>query len=98
MAVTKLLLENALAIRPCNCEAALEPLLLKVARCLPVLSSRYTGNSGTKSEAAPRSTHKSFDAGPGNQTRMSTQSFCKNWKNIMEMVAQPDSNQLPLGH
>ena len=41
MVFTKLLLENALAIRPCNCEAALEPLLPKVARCIPVLPSRY---------------------------------------------------------
>ena len=36
--ITKLLLENALAIRPCNCEAASEPLLPKVACCIPVLS------------------------------------------------------------
>ena len=41
--LTKLLLENALAIRPCNCGAASEPLLCKVARCIPVLSSRYIG-------------------------------------------------------
>ena len=32
---TKLFLENALAIRPCNCEAASEPLLPKVAHCIP---------------------------------------------------------------
>ena len=43
MVFTKLLLENALAIRTCNYEAALEPLLPKVARCIPVLSSRYIG-------------------------------------------------------
>ena len=43
MVFTKLCLENALAIRPCNCEAALEPLLPKVARCIPVLSSCYVG-------------------------------------------------------
>ena len=43
MVFTKLLLGNALAIRPCSYEAALEPLLPKVARCMPVLSSRYTG-------------------------------------------------------
>ena len=43
MVLTKLLLENALSIRPCNYKAALEPLLLKVARCIPVLSSRYVG-------------------------------------------------------
>ena len=43
MVFTKLLLENALAIRPCNCEAASEPLLHKVARCIPVLPSRYIG-------------------------------------------------------
>ena len=41
MVFTKLLLENALAIRTCNCEAASEPLLPKVARCIPVLPSRY---------------------------------------------------------
>ena len=38
MALTKLFLENALAIQP-----AQEPLLLRVARCIPVLSSRYIG-------------------------------------------------------
>ena len=43
MVFTKLLLENALAIRPCNCEAASEPLLPKVVRCIPVLPSRYIG-------------------------------------------------------
>ena len=43
MVFTKLLLENALAIRPCNCEVVLEPFLPKVARCIPVLSSRYMG-------------------------------------------------------
>ena len=43
MVFTKLLLENALAIRPWNCEAALEPFLPKVARCIPVLPSRYIG-------------------------------------------------------
>ena len=43
MVFTKLLLENALAIRPCNYGAASEPLLLKVARCIPVLSLRYIG-------------------------------------------------------
>ena len=31
------------AVRPCNCEAVSETLLPKVARCIPVLSSRYTG-------------------------------------------------------
>ena len=44
MVFTKLLLENALTIRPCNCGAALEPLLPKVAHCIPVLSSCYIGN------------------------------------------------------
>ena len=43
MVFTKLFLENALAIRPCNYGAASEPLLLKVARCIPVLSSRHMG-------------------------------------------------------
>ena len=43
MVFTKLLLENALAIGLCNCGAASEPLLPKVARYIPVLSSRYMG-------------------------------------------------------
>ena len=43
MVFTKQLLENALAIRPCNYGAASEPLLPEVARCIPVLSSRYIG-------------------------------------------------------
>ena len=43
MVFTKLLLENALAIRPCNWEAASEPLLPKVALCMPVLPSSYIG-------------------------------------------------------
>ena len=41
MICTKLLLENTLAIRPDNYEAASEPLLPKVVRCIPVLSWRY---------------------------------------------------------
>ena len=48
MVFTKLLLENALAIRPCNCEAASEPLLPRVARCIPVLSSRYIGKCAVR--------------------------------------------------
>ena len=40
MVFTKLLLENALAIRPCNWEAASKPLLPKIAHCIPVLPSR----------------------------------------------------------
>ena len=40
MVFTKLLLENAFAIPPCNCEVVLKPLLPKAARCIPVLSSR----------------------------------------------------------
>ena len=43
MVFTKLLLENALAIQPCNYDAASEPLLPKVARFIPALSSRYVG-------------------------------------------------------
>ena len=43
MVFTKLLLENALAIRSFNYGAASEPLLPKVARCIPVLSSRCIG-------------------------------------------------------
>ena len=41
MVFTKLLLENALSIWPCNYDAASESLLPKVAHCIPVLSSRY---------------------------------------------------------
>ena len=48
MVFTKLLLENALAIRPCNCEAASEPLLPKVARRIPVLPSRYIGKCAAR--------------------------------------------------
>ena len=48
MVFTKLLLENALAIRPHNCEAASEPLLPKVARCIPVLPSRYIGKCAAR--------------------------------------------------
>ena len=40
---TELLLENARCIQPCNYDAASEPLLPKVAHCIPVLSSRYIG-------------------------------------------------------
>ena len=39
---------NALAVRPCNCEAVLEPLLPKVARCIRVLSSRNIGKCGAR--------------------------------------------------
>ena len=42
------LLENALAIRPCNWEAASEPVLPKVARCIPVLPSRYIGKCAAR--------------------------------------------------
>ena len=48
MVFTKRLLKNALAVRPCNFEAVLEPLLPKVARCIPVLSSRYIGKCATR--------------------------------------------------
>ena len=43
MVFTELLLENALAIRPCNYGVASEPLLPKVARCIQVILSRYIG-------------------------------------------------------
>ena len=43
MVFTRLLLDNVLAIRPCNYGAISEPLLPKVARCIPVLSSRCIG-------------------------------------------------------
>ena len=48
MVFTKLFLENALAIRPCNCQAASEPLLPKVAHCIPVLSSRKMGKCAAR--------------------------------------------------
>ena len=48
MVFTKLLLENALAIRPGNCEVASEPNLPKVARCIPVLSSRFLGKCAAR--------------------------------------------------
>ena len=48
MVFTKLLLENALAIRPCNSEAVSEPLLPKIARCIPVLPSRYIGKCAAR--------------------------------------------------
>ena len=48
MVFTKLLLENALAIRPSHWEAASEPLLPKVARCIPVLLSRYIGKCAAR--------------------------------------------------
>ena len=48
MVFTKLLLENALTIRPCNYGAASEPLLPKVPRCIPVLSSRYIGKCAAR--------------------------------------------------
>ena len=48
MVFTKLLLENALAIQPCNCEAASEPLLPKVACCIPVLPLRYIGKCAAR--------------------------------------------------
>ena len=48
MVFTELLLENALAIRPCNCEVASEPLLPKVARFIPVLSLRYKGKCAAR--------------------------------------------------
>ena len=43
MVFTKLLLENARAIRACIYEATSESLLPKVARCIPILSSHYIG-------------------------------------------------------
>ena len=48
MVFTKLLLENALSIRPCNYEAALEPLLPEVTRCISVLSSRFVGKCAAR--------------------------------------------------
>ena len=48
MVFTKLLLENALAIRPCNYGAGSEPLLPKVARGIPVLLSRCMGRCAAR--------------------------------------------------
>ena len=61
MVFTKLFLENALAIRPCTCEAASEPLLSKVARCIPVLLSRYTGKCAAHVLKRSGSTDQSHD-------------------------------------
>ena len=69
MVFTKLLLENAPAIRPCSCEAASEPLLPKVARCIPVLPSRYIGKCTARvlkrsdqchDQVAPKSSNRVF--------------------------------------
>ena len=48
MVFTKVLLENVLAVRPCKWEAASEPLLPKVARCILVLPSRYIGKCAAR--------------------------------------------------
>ena len=48
MVFTKMLLKNALAIRPCNYGAASQQLLPKVARCIPVLSSRCIGKCAAR--------------------------------------------------
>ena len=48
MVFTILLLKNALAIRPCNCGTASEPLLPKAASCIPILSSRYIGKCAAR--------------------------------------------------
>ena len=59
MVFTKLLLQNALAIRPCNYEVASEPLLHKVARCIPVLSSHYIGKSAALALKCSANSHPS---------------------------------------
>ena len=48
MVFSKLFLENSLAIRPCNYGGTSEPLLPKVARCIPVLSSSYIGKCAAR--------------------------------------------------
>ena len=60
MVFTKLLLENARSIRPCNYDAASEPLLPKVARCIPVLSSRYIGKCAARVLKRSEITHVKF--------------------------------------
>ena len=62
MVFTKLLLENALAIRPCSCEAASEQLLPKVARCIPVLPLRHIGKCAVR--VLKRSDHTKTHAVP----------------------------------
>ena len=44
----KLLLQDTLAVRRHDYEAASEPLLPKVARCIPVLSSRFVGKCAAR--------------------------------------------------
>ena len=45
---TKLLLQDTLAVQRYNHEAASEPLLPKVARCIPVLSPRHIGKCAAR--------------------------------------------------
>ena len=48
MVFTRLSLKNALAVRLCDYRAVSEPLLPKVARRIPVLSSRYMGKCASR--------------------------------------------------
>ena len=86
MVFTKLLLENALAIRPCNCEAASEPLLPKVARCIPVLSSRYTGKCAA--HVLKRSCPSNMKTWTGTQFSFRTVLLLTNMKE--QHITQPD--------
>ena len=61
MIFTKLLLENARAIRPCYCEPVLEPLLPKVARCIPVLLSRHIGKCAARVLKRSARTHPALN-------------------------------------
>ena len=66
MVFTNLLLENAFAVRPCNCikvklvKVTSEPLLPKVARCIPVLPSRYIGKCAARVLKRSGSTESKF--------------------------------------
>ena len=61
--IHQLLMENALAIRPCNYGAGSEPLLPRVARSIPVLSSHCIGKCSVgvlKRSGRPKADHVIF--------------------------------------
>ena len=75
MVFTKLFLENALAIWTCNCEATSEPLLPNVARCIPVLPSRYIGKCAAhvlKRTGSTDQSHHQYGGGCAVQNRVCT--------------------------
>ena len=91
MVFTKLLLENGVAIRPCNCEAVTEPLLPKVARCIPVPPSRYIGKCAAR-------VLKYSDCTLEDLTSLSTRlaaTFCNDDKRLRTNVLQRLSPDAP---